>query len=118
MSRLHKDTELHIAVKQGKLSAIETLVCRVLPHDLTAKDSHGFTALDIACKQGSIHTVVQLLTAIQRFSNSFSDDEYESVMYTALICAAENGQPTILDLLVSQGVDVNLDRDSYVGERK
>jgi ankyrin repeat protein len=100
--RKHR-TALFFASEKGHLATAKLLVERV---DLESSDSHGFTPLAIATREG--HEEVASLLMHNGADVNASDENRQS----PLMVAALAGYKSIAELLINNGADVNAS-DSY-----
>ncbi|KNG90903.1 hypothetical protein ANOM_000970 [Aspergillus nomiae NRRL 13137] len=99
-------TPLHMTSNQGHTELVQLL----LDHgaNVSAVDSRGWTALDLACYGGHIE-IVRLL--IDNGADLAGADENGC---TPLHSAAENGQLEVVELLLARGADINaVDNDGH-----
>lgn len=105
-------TELREAIESEDNTVVTDILSKLSKEDLRQEDLEGLTALALASRLDKSQCVKVLL---RDRADGKNDTYTPKHLYQALIEAAENNSATAMSVLISAGVDVNLNYDYQTG---
>ena len=110
-------TELRLAIERSEEARVSEIVASESEENIREENQEGLTALALACRLDQSQCVKALMPSKTSDELSVNKCGYTSKqLYQALVEAADNNSPSSLTILLSNGIDVNLNYDYQLGK--